>query len=126
MSTKMKTKQKTLKFSGFNADAHDLTVDAFVDLLASLPTEKRTQWYGPSVGEAAQWLGVSRQRIYKLIQEGKVKSVMLRIEMDPKDRWLIPLASMVTIDSLKHYHLQRGKRGSNMRSPKNPWEQDDD
>jgi hypothetical protein len=74
-----------------------LTFEQWGELLATShgqPSEY-SRWMGSSPGGAAADLGVTRQRIWQLLKEGKLDLLMLADNRDAKvSAWLIPQGSI--------------------------------
>src|SRR5690606_34859940 len=84
-----------------------MTVREWQDLCAKLGSQDnwnqlRDDLGGPSPGGAAAELGVSRQRVHQLIEEGKLDVVELR-----ETKWSRPHVIMVTETSLRRWRASR-------------------
>lgn len=64
-----------------------------------------SQWFGPTVSVAAERAGVSRQRIYQLLEQGTLEGIQLTDDDDN------PVAFMVTESSLWDYMQSTRKPG---------------
>lgn len=81
-------------------------LDFFAQVLRMKPQERR-QLVGPTPRTAASILGVSRQRVYQLIKQGKLEVVELwdQPSDDPAESDLSsgPIAVMITRRSLRRF-----------------------